>query len=642
MKIGLSNPRHKHILQALQARYNMSRRDMEKMHKKWREAEERAVAYIPERDVDAVRRASREAGKPQFTTVAIPMSYATLMAAHTYWTSVFMSRTPVFQYAARHGETPLNEQAVEALIDYQVNVGAMLVPFYIWLLDVGKYGIGILWEYWDQEIIQVSHIVEEEELFMGLIPTGRKLKKKRVQRMPGYQGNRVMNVRPFDYFPDTRVPLWKVQSGEFVARNVMVGWNEVLRRENLGQYYNIKELRAKRRGQTFFDNPGAQVLEMPGQDTTDMFSSEMKDVEFQALVEFVVELVPRDWGLGQSDFPEKWVFTCTRDFDLLIESRPLGALHNKFPVSITELEPEGYALFKRGLMEILQPMQNILDWLINVHFYNVRKAINDTIIIDPSRINMKDVYEPLPGGLWRLRPEGYGTDVRTIAHQLQVVDITQQHVKDSEMISSLMELVSGVNANIMGAVNQGGRKTATEIRTSSSFGINRLKTQAEYFSAMGWAPLSQRLLQNTQQYYDMERKFRIAGDLAELGARREMLVTPEDIQGFYDFVAVDGTLPVDRFAQANLWRGILAEGARYPQILAQYDLSKIFAWIAQLAGLKHINQFRVQIQDDGALAAQAQAGNMVPAGASPNPGGGNAALSTVPEPGQLEGMGATG
>src|SRR5690606_20651245 len=142
----------------------------------------------------------REAGKPQFTTVAIPMSYATLMAAHTYWTSVFMSRTPVFQYAARHGETPLNEQAVEALIDYQVNVGAMLVPFYIWLLDVGKYGLGILWEYWDQEIIQVSHIVEEEELFMGLIPTGRKLKKKRVQRMPGYQGNRVMNVRPFDYF----------------------------------------------------------------------------------------------------------------------------------------------------------------------------------------------------------------------------------------------------------------------------------------------------------------------------------------------------------------------------------------------------------------------------------------------------------
>src|SRR5690606_28406771 len=160
MKIGLSNPRHKHILQALQARYNMSRRDMEKMHKKWREAEERAVAYIPERDVDAVRRASREAGKPQYTTVAIPMSYATLMAAHTYWTSVFMSRTPIFQYAARHGETPLNEQAVEALIDYQVNVGAMLVPFYIWLLDVGKYGIGILWEYWDQEIIQVSQIVE--------------------------------------------------------------------------------------------------------------------------------------------------------------------------------------------------------------------------------------------------------------------------------------------------------------------------------------------------------------------------------------------------------------------------------------------------------------------------------------------------
>src|SRR5690606_31800019 len=124
--------------------------------------------------------------------------------------------------------------------------------------------------------------------------------------------------------------------------------------------------------------------------------------------------------------------------------------------------------------------------------------------------------------------------------------------------------------------------------------------------------------------------------------QREMVITPEDIQGFYDFVAVDGTLPVDRFAQANLWRALLAEGTRYPQILAQYDLSKVFAWVAQLAGLKHINQFRVQIQDDGVLAAQAQAGNMVPASASPNPGGGNAALPIVPEPGQVEGMGTTG
>ena len=109
-----------------------------------------------------------------------------------------------------------------------------------------------------------------------------------------------------------------------------------------------------------------------------------------------------------------------------------------------------------------------------------------------------------------------------------------------------------------------------------------------------------------------------------------MEVAPNDIAGFYDFVPVDGTMPVDRFAQVDLWQQLMASMAWVPGALQQYDLGKIFAFIAQLGGLKNVNRFKVQIMPDAQMAGAAQAGNAVPMRANLN------------EPSQIPGMGSTG
>jgi len=163
----------------------------------------------------------------------------------------------------------------------------------------------------------------------------------------------------------------------------------------------------------------------------------------------------------------------------------------------------------------------------------------------------------------------------------------------------------------MGMLNPRGRKTATEVRTSAAGSTNRLQTNSEYFSAMGWSEMSQMLLQNTQQYYDGEKKFKITGDLMAVGADQFMNITPDQIGGFYDFVPVDGTLPVDRFAQASLWKELLGTLMQVPELAQQYDVGGIFAWVSQLAGLKNINQFKVQVVPDDQLQKEADSGNVV-------------------------------
>lgn len=142
-------------------------------------------------------------------------------------------------------------------------------------------------------------------------------------------------------------------------------------------------------------------------------------------------------------------------------------------------------------------------------------------------------------------------------------------------------------------------------------------------------------IQNNQQLYDGEKKFRIAGN--NIIGDPFVNVTPEDILGFYDFVPVDGTLPVDRFAQASLWKEIFAQVRNMPQEVAMgYDWAAVFGWMAKLAGLKNIDMFKrqlpnVQARPDEEIEQQVQAGNLIPVSEARNVAGSGRTAGGAPD-----------
>lgn len=626
-EIKYDSPMHKKLIREIQNRLKMSRDALSKRVTEWADNEDRFAAYMPAREADAKRKAERKDGIPSFTTIAMPYSYATLLSAHTYYTSVFLSRSPVFQVSGRHGEGQQSEMAVEAVLDYQLTTGGNLVSFYAWLLDPGKYGIGWLGHYWDKEEITVGRYEQTPQTLFG-IPTGKFTKRFVEETVTGYEGLRYFNVRPQDMFTDPRYPASQFQRGEFCARYTELGIDQVKERVARGQYYNFEAARnsSVNNGERDTGSPRTVLPNQEGEDYS--YNRENRNPTYLRLHEFHWNLVPSEWGLGASNRLQKWVFTVAHE-RVIISAQPLGLYSNKYPFDVLEHEIDAYSLWKRSLLEVMDPLNRTMEWLFNTHFYNVRAALNNQFVVDPSRIVMKDFENPEPGRLLRLKPLAYGTDTRTAVSQLPVGDVTRSHVNDSQLVAELLQRVSGVNDTVMGMM-EGGRKTATEIRSSTTFGINRLKTNCEYFSAMGMAPLTQKAIQTTQQLYDSEKKFRIVGNLAQWG-QRYMDVTPETIAGFYDYVPVDGTLPVDRFAQANLWQQLLQGMQTMPQIGMTYDVPKLFAFVAHLAGLKNIDQFRVQTMDNGMLANEVQKGNMV-----------KIDEQNLNEPGQIPGMGATG
>jgi hypothetical protein len=608
-EIKPGSPLSDKILEEVRRRVRFSERSFSTRRLQWRKAEDEIIAYLPESAADNRRRFQREnQGVPKYTTIKVPYTYAVVMALHTYVCSVFLSRTPIFQFDGRHGEGQQSVLAVEALHDYQVRVGRMLPVLYSWFYDAARYGVGIISLYWTEKVRRASEIQFTVDEF------GNETKEQVTIEIPGYSGNEICNIQPRDWLPDPRLPMRDFQRGEFCGGRTKLSWLQIKEREKAGYYTNVKAIPRKLSPRFTDERDDDSQVERPDDEFAEFSGYTGANREHPDIVpiyEMFIELIPSDWGLGDSDYPEKWVFTCTADWTVVLGAQPHGAYHCQYPYHFIELEPDAYALSNRGMPEILSGVQQTLDWLLNSHFFNVRASLNNLLVVDPMRVVMKDITDPTPGGVIRLRA-GAAAIPGDPVKQLQIGDVTRNHTNDFMQMIGVGERVSGINDQMLGAFTKTGRRTATEVRTSSVGGVSRQKVETEYMSCTGMDTLAQQMVQNSQQYHNSATTVKIVGNLANLAGYEWLNVGPDDIQGFFDFVPVDGTLPLDRFAQANLWKEIMVAANSVPAIAMEYSMAKIFAWTAQLAGLRNLDKFRVELGSPEQLAAQAQLGNVIP------------------------------
>lgn len=609
--------KHGKILSAIIDRVTLSETEMSNNFDRYREAEKKYLLYKKKTPQDKEADARRKAGEDGLTTIVVPASYALLLTAHTYWCSVFLQRAPIFQYDGRHGEGQNKTRAMESMIQYQVRVGKMVPAFYVWLLDVGRYGIGVLGNFWAEDFIVQNEIAEVEIQEAG-VGTGEFKKAFQRKKVPGYKGNKVFNILPYDFLPDPRVAISKLQDGEFCGRKTNISWNELMKGKANEKYFNtdaVKGMYASTdsTNQRFMADSGMQP------DVTPMtLTPKGGKQNFVDIIEMTIELIPKDWGLGESDYPEKWVFTVAGR-KIIIGAQPLGMLHDKFPFHVLEAEVDGYKQASRSILEVSDPLNDVLSWLFNSHMHNKRAMLNDKLIYDPSRVVVKDINDPRPGGRIRLKPSAYGTDARTAVHQLNTHDSTMQNLQDTGVVSGLMQRMLGISDDLAGQASPSSRRSATEFKGTTGFSANRLQNMANFFSVTGWDSLSECLVKSTQQLYDGEMTVKVAGDT--VAGVDNVTVTPEDIAGFFDFIPADGTLPVDRMEQAQFLQQAIVNAIQIPGLATQYRLGDMFEEASRLAGIKNIGKFKVEVVDDAVVAQMIDAEKLRPAVGGATQGG---------------------
>jgi hypothetical protein len=603
---------------------------MRKKHPTWNNLDEIMTAYIPLSDYETNLK-KKDRNKP--VSIVVPYSYAALETILAYNTKAFLGDI-LFQYEGHGPEDTVAAKLLELVIAQQCHRYKSALDVHTGYRDGLNYGFhasAVVWaENWGRKpIVQSTPQFTSTGTLIGL--------KNEKQNVPAllFEGNKIVNIDPYKCLPDPNVSIHKIQDGEFFGWFEDVTLNSLLTREAMGEgFFNVKYLREQgtsnpKRSRFSIDN-SKREKEGSSKDQT-------RTTNYRTVVNMYIEIVPREWGLpGDPDFnkdgeyPEKWTFSIGDD-TILIMCAPLGLNHDRFPVAVNSPDYDGYSIAPVSRMEMNFGLQQVLNWTFNSHIANVRKAINDMFVVDPSLISMTDLQNPEPGKLLRLRRSAWGRGVDQAIKQLAVSDVTRGNIPDAGFIMSIMEKVGATPDAQMGVMRGGSeRRSAAEFSGTFGASISRLEHLAKITSLQYMHDLAYLCASHTQQLMSEEVYIKAVGEwpnelMAQYGVDGVMpsrlLTSPFDIIADFDVIVKDGSDQSTDTNALNFWSNMMPAIMGNPVLFQIFDITRIFKRVATMAGEKNVSDFvqkggniRAKLIGEETLRNERQAGNVVPVG----------------------------
>lgn len=607
------SPLHAKIVSEVVSRASESYAVMSNRHSQWADVDKTLTCYI---DTDSAEEAVKAQDKRKPVSIVIPYSFATMETIITYLMMAFLD-DPIFKYEGAGPEDVLKGILLEKAVDMQMRKAKAGLALHTMFRDNLAYGFGAIAPYWARDWAYRSESVEVPRWFGFGKPRYDRVQRRVVK----YEGNKLLNVDPYNFLPDPNVPIHDIQRGEWL------GW---VRRSNL---VNLLDEEKSSDGAVFnarYMNGGTtyRSIYAPSTDRGTKFGIHTNNSGGYSttpvdLLYMYINLVPASWGLGKSQYPEKWLF-CVAGDQYLIQAQPLGLDHNMYPICVAASEYDGYTVGAISRMEVVGGLQNILDWLVNSHIANVRKAINDMIIVDPYMVNINDLKDPKPGKLVRLRRSAWGRGgVDQFVKQLAITDITQGHIKDVSIIAELMQQVSAATDTVQGFMRKTSERiTATENQNTRVSALSRLAKIAKIVSMQAMYDLGYMVASHTQQLMNEEIFVNLTGEWRNTllnsypGADR-IRITPSEIMVNYDVIMKDGSISTPDYLQS--WVDVFKIIAENPILMQRFDIINVFKQYAKLTGVKDIDRFelpqmRASVGADENVLREAEKGNLIPMG----------------------------
>jgi hypothetical protein len=359
-------------------------------------------------------------------------------------------------------------------------------------------------------------------------------------------------------------------------------------------------------------------------DRYDVMSYYGDDIEPVDLMYMYVKIIPKEWGLGPKDYPEKWFFLVAGD-RLILKAEPLTLRHNKYPIVPCCPDFDGHTLAPISRLEMMKGMQQTINFMYNTRFANIRKSVNDMFLVDPQVINMADITNPKEGMLVRIRERFWGQGkISEAMHQFPVSDVTASHLSsDVPSILSLSEQVTCATQNLQGLRRTTSeRVTASEANSIQSNALSRLETTARIISSMSMQPLAYFFAEHAQQFMESGQYVKITGRYEEdlraiYNKQGAVYVSPDDINVSYDIHEHDGSIPGSGDPQALTQ--LMQIAAQNPMIFPNLDFTKLLLYVAKTSGAKNFQDFvkttnntNMAVRSDEEVLNQVNSGNMIP------------------------------
>jgi hypothetical protein len=611
---------HKKIRSKLWERANLARNEIQKRFPFWRQIDQTLTTYITLEDKETILK-EKTPTKP--VSIVFPYSYSMLEALLTYLSMAFF-QDPMFQYEGVEDDDTKGGMLMELVVRLHCIKNKVPLAVHTVLRDCLGYGVGIAIPEWTRKygrkavkasVITQSELGEETQNHTQFVESLI------------FEGNSLSNVDPYMWLPDPSVSSDNIQKGEFLGWIDRDSYVNLVSEENTPDsgMFNVKYLSSKKnkRSTLALDQSERQTRHGGSTDIHKSMSNVLSPVD---IIKMYVKLIPKEWKLSTRTEPEIWYFELAAD-DVLIRCEKADHNHGMYPMAVASPEYDGYSITPIGRMEVLYGLQHTLDFLFNSHISNVRKAINDMLIVDPYLVNIEDLKDPQPGKLIRLRRPAWGRGVDKVVQQLAITDITRLNISDSAYITQWMDRISGADQSMQGALRMTGpeRLTGAEFQGTRGSAISRLQRVAMIIGMQFMQDIGNMFAVHTQQYMSQDTYVKIVGRYADqltniFGANATRAkVSPMDMAINYDLITRDGSIPGGNFSQA--WLELFKVIGTTPELMQQFDTTRIFMYIAGQLGAKNVEDFRRnlnqvqgQVMPDEQVQNQLQAGNLVPTG----------------------------
>lgn len=602
---------HDDIKDRLIRRAYDSQRIMSRRYKDWERIDKTLRVYVPPEP------STEEGGeKEKSYEIVVPESYATLDVLLTYMSSAFL-QDQIWSYSGVGPEDALGAQLMSHVINQQAKHFRAGLALHTQWRDAFSYGFGAVTPVWHREMGTKTEVREEGFLDrVSNIFLLNRAERRRSGRVLKYEGNKIKNIDPYSFLPDPNVSIHEVHEAEFVGWIESTNTMSLLNRDrdDKDHVFNAKYVDLID-GRSSIQQAHGNI---PNRGDNDRYTNTNNPCD---ILWMYVTIIPSRWGVGDGEYPEEWLFGLAGD-QVVVTAQPLGLDHGEKPIAVCAPDYDGYSINPTSRLGIIHDMQTLVDFLYTSHIQNIRKAINDMLVIDPSIINYYDVANPKPGKIIRARRAGWGRGViRDSFEQLKVDDITRGHIADAGLMSSLMQKVSSANENVQGGFpHRTSRISATEARTSRMGSLSRLEKAAKIISEQSMQRLGRLLADQTQQLMEQETYIKVTGELGQrlqeeygINPRQDRVkLSPLDLVVNYDIEAHDGTIPGAEDAEnwVQLYQVLMQSD---PSVTTRFNKVAIFKHIARQLGARNVDAFELKgkAMQDEQVMREVERGNLV-------------------------------
>lgn len=565
-----------------------SRSFMGKFYCRW---DERLRVYKSERCEDKRDRTKRDHGEP--TKMVVPLSAAQVNTFVAFLMALYDQRSRFYEIQEIGVEDQKVREANELILERDLKHNKFDLVLYQFLLDIGRFGFGVLKHSYVEEkrwVKQITPVFDEFGTQTGSETTS--------VQVTSYEGNKLTSVSPYKFFPDTRLPLTRFEEGEFCACEEEHSRIALEGMEAQGLVAGIEHVTE------FIDADLASRRNSKGRFSYIDINSKDSSRNMLVLTEMQVRIVPNKFEidsdgtkLGPEPYPVLYLVWYAND-QRIVRLEPMESAHDNFNFECHQFTPDVEEQINESLVGNIEKLQEVIDWLINSRVTSTSRTMDHQLIVDPTYVDMETLKAR--SRIIQIKKNAGRSGIDRFIQPLPVQDVTRTHLVDAAEMTRLMEKVTGVNENATGQYHT-GRRSATEAKSVAQGAASRLVLVAQLIWTGALGPLGKKLLDNHRAFLSEQTFSRIVGP-----GRLE--ATPDLYQSFHlpltelvgstDYFLFDGTTSGEKGYLAQSYQELLGILMSNPNAALQLglDVNKLLQEIYVLRGAPNLKSFALDPQ----------------------------------------------